>query len=238
MCEPDELTRDAALTRRRLLGAALGFGLLTSSAALLGPAHAAKLDKYGLDKQSRKIAPRGRVKCPAVKLEVYRGKHIRYRTAAKIYTGFRVRLERFEKVASDLAIEIYGRAPQRLVHMGTYNCRRIAAYPDWISEHGLGNAIDLEGFNFAALPRKSKLPAGLPKALRHAFHVRVLNHYKATRGIAKVHARFLRELGRRLIARKDIFRVLLGPGYPGHHNHFHFDCAPFRMVEGFAPPTK
>ncbi len=237
MCESDDSCH-ATATRRQLLGSALGLGFGLAGVALLGPAHAAKLGKYGLDKLSRKVAPRGRVQCPTVKLEIYRGKHIRYRTAAKIYVGFRERLERFEKVAHDLAVEIYGRAPQRLVHMGTYNCRRISAYPDWISEHGLGNAIDLEGFNFAALPRKEKLPAGLPKALRHAFHVRVLNHYKAKRGVAKIHARFLRELARRLIARKDIFRVLLGPGYPGHHNHFHFDCAPFRMVEGFSPPTK
>jgi hypothetical protein len=27
--------------------------------------------------------------------------------------------------------------------------------------------------------------------------------------------------------------VLLGPGYPGHYNHFHFDMASFRMVQIF-----
>jgi hypothetical protein len=43
----------------------------------------------------------------------------------------------------------------------------------------------------------------------------------------------LKTLARRLIGRKDVFRVLLGPGYPGHQNHFHFDMAPFTMVQIF-----
>ena len=45
-----------------------------------------------------------------------------------------------------------------------------------------------------------------------------------------VHARFLDTLARRLVA-KDIFRVLLGPSYPGHENHFHFDMSPWRLVD-------
>jgi BirA family biotin operon repressor/biotin-[acetyl-CoA-carboxylase] ligase len=36
-----------------------------------------------------------------------------------------------------------------------------------------------------------------------------------------------------LIGRDDVFRVLLGPGYPGHDTHFHFDMAPWRMVQIF-----
>jgi len=37
----------------------------------------------------------------------------------------------------------------------------------------------------------------------------------------------------RLIGRQDLFRVVLGPAWPGHHNHFHLDFAPYRVVEVF-----
>ena len=192
-----------------------------------------KEEEYGLDKISRRVPRRGRLKCPEVELEIYRGEHIRYAQAAKVYVGFVKRLAKMEKVASAVATEVYGRAPSRLVHMGTYSCRRIRAYPTWISEHALGNAIDIEGFNFPALKRGDKLPPGVPRALRHAFAVRVQRHWKAKRGPTKLHAAFLRAFARRLIKRKDIFRVLLGPAFPGHHNHFHFDCAPWRIVDVF-----
>jgi hypothetical protein len=33
------------------------------------------------------------------------------------------------------------------------------------------------------------------------------------------------------VARDDIFRVLLGPAFPGHKTHFHFDVAPWRLVD-------
>ena len=49
--------------------------------------------------------------------------------------------------------------------------------------------------------------------------------------IARHHARFLDELARALVADKTIFRVMLGPGYPGHKDHFHFDMAPYRLVK-------
>jgi len=192
-----------------------------------------KEEKYGLDGISRRVPRRGRLKCPDVELEIYRGEHIRYAQAAKVYVGFVKRLAKMEKVARAAAIDVYGRPPSRLVHMGTYSCRRIRAYPTWISEHALGNAIDIEGFNFPALKRGEKLPAGVPRALRHAFAVRLKRHWKAKRGPTKLHAEFLRSFATRLIARNDIFRVLLGPAYPGHHNHFHLDCAPWRIVDVF-----
>lgn len=190
-------------------------------------------EEYGLDDISRRVPRRGPLKCPEVELVIYRGKHLRYAQQAKVYVGFSKRLAKMEKVARSAAIEVYGRAPRRLVHMGTYSCRRIKAYPTWLSEHGLGNAIDLEGFNFGALKRGDELPAGVPRALRGPFAVRLLRHWKAKRGPAKLHAQFLRLFAKRLIARKDIFRVLLGPAYPGHRNHFHLDCAPWRIVDVF-----
>jgi hypothetical protein len=63
----------------------------------------------------------------------------------------------------------------------------------------------------------------------------VRSHWKAGHPPTAPHSRFLRELARRTIARRDLFHVLLGPSYPGHQSHFHFDCAPFRMVDVFGP---
>jgi hypothetical protein len=216
-------------TRRALLALGAASGALALSPSL----RAGGLDEYGLDEVSRRVPKHGRVQCPDIETKKYRGTHIRYAQGAKIFVGFQERLEKFEQVAREVGTEVYGRPPTRVVHMGTYNCRRISAYPGWISEHGLGNAIDVEGFNFAGLERGASLPDGVPSAFKGHFTVRVLRDWKAKRGPAKLHARFLHTLARRLIARKDIFRVLLGPSFPGHHNHFHFDCAPYRLVDIF-----
>lgn len=215
------------IQRRTLLGVVAA----TAGVTLTGASRAD--DDYALDDVSRKVAKHGRVVCPDLPFDSYRGTHIRYKLPAKIFEGFRPRLVKFEKVARELAIERYGRAPTRLVHLGTYNCRRISAYPEWLSEHALGNAIDIAGFDFGALPSDATMPEGMPAALRRPFVVRVVSHWKGTRGVMGHHAEFLHTLARRLIARHDIFRVLLGPAWPGHHNHFHFDMAPFRMVEIF-----
>lgn len=215
---------------------ALTHGALLGAATALVPASAIaddlEAEGYALDDISRRVNPRGPVKCPDVELETYRGEHVRYAAAAKIFVGFHERLERMEEVVVALANETYGRAPRSLVHLGTFSCRRIRTYPAWISEHGLGNAIDVAGFDFPALAEK-ELPVGVHRVFRHPFAVRVHRHWKPARGPAELHATFLRALAERLIARRDIFRVLLGPSFPGHHNHFHFDCAPFRMVDIF-----
>jgi hypothetical protein len=188
-------------------------------------------ERYKLDAISREVSPKGPLWCPDVEMVDYKGDIIKFTAHAKVFTGFRDRLKEFEKVSRDVGQEVYGRPPSRVVHLGTYSCRRIAAYPELLSEHALGNAIDIAGFDFGSLPKGGSLPAGVPGVFKNGFEVRVLSHWKARAGYAAVHARFLKTLAQRLIARRDIFRVLLGPGYPGHDNHFHFDNAPFRMVE-------
>ena len=212
------------MRRRSLLG-------LIAAGSALAMAPREEEDEYPLDDLPRRIAPRGPFRCPDVELVSYRGKLIRYAEPAKIFSGFQERLERFEKVAHALGLELYGRPPRSMTHLGAHNCRRMTAYPDWLSEHGLGNAIDVAGFDFPALPRDAT--TDLPKMLKGPFSVRMQSHWKMKHGPLALHARYLRTLARRLIARPDIFRVLLGPSYPGHHNHFHFDCAPFRMVDIF-----
>lgn len=201
----------------------------------LGPdARAEGADTYELDATTRTVPARGAVSCPKLDLVTYRGKILRYKTPLLVHPAFVERLERFEGVVRDVAVEIYGRAPSRVRHLGTYSCRRIGGYPELLSEHALGNAIDIEAFDFDALPAAERSKSALPPPLRGSFRASVLQHADGTGPIASVHRRFLRKLAARLMARKDVFRVLLGPSYPGHKNHFHFDVAPYRLVDVFA----
>jgi hypothetical protein len=206
------------------------------SVALAGPRPAGADDddpRYPLDTVSRDIPARGPFRCPEVDRVDYGGDSLRYSPRLRVYSGFRERLSKFERVVIDVAREVYGRPPVRIVDAGAFVCRRMTTYPEMLSEHGLGNAVDVTGFDFGPLPKGAKLPDGLPSSFRYAFQVRVDRHWSGKTRDAAVNARFLHALARRLIARHDIFRVLLGPGYPGHANHFHFDVSTFGMVQIF-----
>lgn len=178
--------------------------------------------------------------CDGLPLTVHRGAQLRYSKPPRVHRDFAPRLALFEALVIEVARRHYGRAPRRIVHLGTYNCRRMRTYPNWVSEHALGNAIDVAGFDFGPLPRAADSPSSvaLPKRLRRAFSVRVERHFRgpsrargAASELAARHAAFLHDLTRALIARPDIFSVVLGPGWPGHHNHLHLDAAPYRVVE-------
>ncbi len=212
-----------------LLGASLATFTLDAVAVASPTAEA----PYPLDAISRQLAPGIPFGCPPVDLVDYRGDTIRFRPPAKVISEFRERLEKLSAVVATVATEVYGRPPLSLVDLGTFACRRMEGHPRYLSEHGLGNAIDVAGFDFGPLPKGATLPAGLDRAFKNGFEVRVQTHWNAKNGHAAVHARFLKTLARRLIARNDIFRVLLGPGYPAHGSHFHFDMAPFRLVQIF-----
>lgn len=213
---------------------------------------------YALDSIERVVNAKGRVRCPEVELIRYRGDVIRYHSKVRVHPAFAERLARFEEVVRDVGVEVFGRAPRRIRHIGGYVCRRIAAWPELLSEHGLGNAIDIRSFEFPRLPKGTEAPPGLPRRLRRSFSVDVGPASEDLAAETTVHgarARFLRTLSARLAARVDrsslhgggragvanaepIFRVLLGPAYPGHKAHFHFDMAPYPLVdlyEGLAP---
>lgn len=169
--------------------------------------------------------------CQDLPLVPYRGTDVPFSRSARVHQDFVANLRAFEKVVVEVAVRHYGRAPRRLRHLGAFNCRRMRRYPTWVSEHALGNALDLAGFQFGPLPRTAQVPAGLPRRLRRAFSVDVQQHFRAKHGLGQRHAAFLHDLTRALIARPDIFSVVLGPGYPGHENHLHLDAAPYRVVD-------
>jgi hypothetical protein len=179
---------------------------------------------YPLDGIERAIPARGRLVCPTVNTVSYAGTRFAYASRVRVYRAFAEKLRAFEDVVVEVARRHFGRGPTSMRHAGTYSCRRIAAYPTLLSEHGLANAIDVVGFEFPAAPRSAR---GVPAGLGRAFSVSLADWQNPA---SSARARFLDELAHRLVDRRDVFRVLLGPGYPGHHGHFHFDMAPFRLV--------
>jgi hypothetical protein len=187
-------------------------------------------DEYSLDGLERFVES-ARQSCDPSAMVSYRGTHLRYAGPVTIHSAFRERLERFESVAAEVATRIYGRAPHRIQHFGAYNCRISRGRVHRLSEHALGNAIDIVGFDFGPAKKADQLPPDVPKQFRGAFQVRVRKHWGGSGNAqAELHARFLRELTDELRARDDIFRGLIGPVDPKHADHFHFDVSPWRYV--------
>ncbi len=213
----------------RLLFVVLFLIQATLANANSGEGEEAELSPYPLDTLSRTISPRGKMACPKLEMTRHKGTSVRYHKPVYIYAGFQGPLERFEAITAEVAMEVYGRKPKRIVHVGTYNCRRIRRIPDLLSEHALGNAIDIEGFDFGPAKGASEREASPHKRLRRGFSVRVDKHWEREHGVSALHSEFLRTLTERLL-KEDVFRVLLGPAYPGHQDHFHFDLAPYRLV--------
>lgn len=215
---------------------ASGIAAVTLAAAWIatapGRAQDSPIGSYPLDGIPRVLGRGAALPC-ATGLVRYEGRAVHLAQPGRVHPAFVAKLDGLDALVVATATEIYGRAPRTIVHLGTHACRRMRLYPDWVSEHALGNAIDVAGFDFSPLPRGATLPVSLPASLRRAFSVRMLDHWDATRGAGAVHARFLRTLAERLTARPDLFRVVLGPAWPGHRNHLHLDFAPYRVIEVF-----
>jgi hypothetical protein len=187
-------------------------------------------DEYALDGFER-FVDSPRKSCDPSAMITYRGTNLRYANAVTIHSAFQERLERFETVAAEVGARVYGRAPRRIQHFGAYSCRASRGRKHRLSEHALGNAIDVIGFDFGPAKKADVLPEGVPKQLRGAFQVRVKKHWgRNGNAAAELHSRFLRELTDELRERDDIFRGMVGPPDPKHTDHLHFDVAPWRYV--------
>lgn len=146
-------------------------------------------------------------------LTVRRGAVLRYQPAARVNCAFAQRLVRFEKVVDQEARAILHSPARAVVQLGTYNCRRMAAYPDLVSEHSFANAIDVTAFVLASGRRveveRDWVPANQPAA--------------------RPASQFLRRLTRRLYD-EQVFTVVLTPSYDKHHkNHLHLDGAAYTV---------
>jgi len=189
-------------------------------------------DAYELDGVTRFLDDGRRPDCRAHSLVRYAGKALRYSSPVYVHAAFVERLARFEQIVVEVGKEIYGRAPTRLRHAGAFSCRPSRRRVQRLSEHALGNAIDVVGFDFGGATRRQPVPVAVAKRWRAAFQVRIAHDWRepsaeATPGI---HTRFLHALAERLAAREDVFRGMIGPSQRDHADHFHLDMAPWRYV--------
>ena len=100
----------------------------------------------------------------------------------------------------------------RITQLGTYNCREMAAYPGWVSEHAYANAIDLARFT-----------------LRNGVTVDVQRDFDLSEGPpARRDGTFLRAVSQRAYD-ENVFSHVLTPFFDAHHkDHFHLDLARYR----------
>jgi hypothetical protein len=173
---------------------------------------------YALDSVPRVVPPEGSAPaCPKDDLVTYRGSAIRYHAPVTVHAALIERLDRFENVAREVAIEVYGRPPATLHHGGAFACRTTKS-GRYLSEHALGNALDVEGFSFAAVSKSQSAPE--PRT-HGSFRIRVSD---AWREDGPAHAkRFFALLLERLREKEDVFRAIIGPPDPSHTGHLHFD---------------
>jgi hypothetical protein len=209
----------------------LGMGVLLTSLAC-NPFSAAgynqlRGDAYPLDELDRNVGEGGAPSCKPEELVLYRGDTVKLEPPSSIAVPFRERLQRFERAVTELGLAVYGRAPTRILHAGTYACRRVGHRDYRLSEHALGNAIDVTGFRFPALPKEST--ASLPKKLRAPFVVTVSRDWTPAdphAEVAAAHARFFEQLAA-LLRERDLFRGAIGPADPNHETHLHLDMRPW-----------
>ena len=144
---------------------------------------------------------------------------IRYQPPARVNCAFGLRLVKFESIVQEEAKRILGSRVRAIVQLGTYNCRKMAAYPDLVSEHSFANAIDVAVF-----------------VLANGRRVVVEHDWVPPAQPARTPAgTFLRRLTRRLYD-EQVFSVVLTPAYDRHHrNHLHLDGAAY-SVDGTGGP--
>jgi hypothetical protein len=138
---------------------------------------------------------------------------LRFQPPARVSCAFGLRLVRFEAIVQEEAKALLRSPVRTIVQLGTYNCRRMAAYPDLVSEHSFANALDVATF-----------------VLANGRSVVVERDWvRADQPATSAAARFLRRLTRRLYDEK-VFTVVLTPSYDKHHrNHLHLDGAPYTV---------
>ena len=184
-------------------------------------------DPYPLDGISRQVSAGGEARCPELTFVEYAGTLVPYGRPVRVVDAFVPKLERFDTVVAEVAVAHYGRAPAKLRHFGALACRRVRGSQGRLSEHALGNAIDLAGFTFARMKPGETAPVALPEELRERFEVSVEQHWDGGESPAEaLHQRFLHALVAR-VQEDDVFRGVIGPGREGHANHLHFDQSPW-----------
>jgi hypothetical protein len=153
--------------------------------------------------------------CGTNQAVVYRSgpEKIRYGSKLLLTCGMALAMAHFESLLNAEAMRAFSQPVVRISHLGTYNCRKMARYPDWVSEHSYANAIDLESFT-----------------LKNGRKISVLGSFgKEDREPRRAEAQFLDRLSHRLYD-EDVFSGVITPAFDSlHRNHFHLDLARYRV---------
>jgi hypothetical protein len=153
--------------------------------------------------------------CGNNQVVVYRSgpEQIRYGSKLLLSCGMALAMAEFETVLNAEAVRRFSQPVVRISHLGTYNCRKMARYPDWVSEHSYANAIDIESFT-----------------LKNGRKISVLGSFgKEARESRRSEAEFLDRLSHRLFD-EDVFSGVITPAFDAlHRNHFHLDLARYRV---------
>lgn len=142
---------------------------------------------------------------------------ITYSSAPLLTCSMALALADFETIVQEEAERELGSRVARIEHLGTFNCREMAAF-DLISEHSYANGIDLRRL-----------------VLRDGRVVDVLKHFRPEQAEPpEARSRFLRTLTNRLFD-EEVFSVVVTPFFDRlHRNHIHVDLARYR-VDGSRP---
>lgn len=164
--------------------------------------------------------PKSKITCGAAQVVTYfEGPgHITYNAAPFMTCSMALALASFERILQKEANALFGSPVARIDQLGTYNCREIAAYPGWVSEHSYANAIDIGRF-----------------VLKNGKSIEVLRDFDVGEAApSKSAAAFLRVVSRRAND-EDVFSHVLTPFFDANHkNHFHLDLSRYR-ADGTRP---
>jgi hypothetical protein len=132
---------------------------------------------------------------------------ITWNRPAEMSCALAVQLDRFEREAVQQAAQRhFGRPVVLIRHFGAYTCRGENGGNGRLSQHALGNAIDIGGFELADGTRIAVETDWRGRGPRHDF---------------------LHDVAKRACA---YFNVVLTPASDAlHRNHFHLDVGPYRL---------
>lgn len=165
------------------------------------------------------VQKKSKITCGAPQVVTYKGSpaKIAWSPSVLITCTMALSLARFELAVQEEAKRAFGSPVVRIQHLGTYNCREMAAYPGWVSEHSYANAIDVAELH-----------------LQNGTKVEVLHDFRPKdQTTTDKKATFLRAIARRGYD-DEIFSTVLTPFFNADHaNHFHLDLARFRNDGAF-----
>jgi len=176
-------------------------------------------DSYPLDGISRDLPDGAAVQCPPeLHIVRYRGERVAFSSPVQVVEPFVDKLRALENIVAELGTLHFGRAPDRLLHFGARVCRTVRGSSRRLSEHALGNALDVSGFEW----KRTRAQPAVRISIHRDWPIPTDPEDQAAQ---QRHA-FLKALTDR-IKQADIFRGIIGPGREGHADHLHLDHAPW-----------